>query len=158
MEKFAVNYSGLDEKVNAPKRYLLSDVKDKIRKVAFDVVRFMDGSDIDGLWQIKRTDDGQEYIVAMYDSPSEPEKTSSDWSVIVDKRSNASVFYKGAPVAKLALASMGFSTDEADLISESLPKSLSSNTKFAASLLKSISPTVRSELVKEYPELGKLLL
>jgi hypothetical protein len=157
MEKFAINYSSLDEHVNSPKRYLLADVKHRIKKVAFDVVRFMDGSDIDGLWQIKKTEDGQEYIVAMYDTPQDAEKTSSDWSVFVDKSSNASVFYKGAPVIKLALASMGFSAEEAELVSEDLPQKLNSNVKLASSLLKSVSLPVRSELVKEYPELGKLL-
>lgn len=157
MEKFAMDYSCLDEKVNSPKRYLLSDVKHRIRKVAFDVVRFMDGSDIDGLWQIKKTEDGQEYIIAMYDTPKEVEKTSSDWSVILDKRANASVFYKGAPVVKLALASMGFTADETEVVSESLPQKLNENEKLAASLLRSVSPTIRTELVKEFPELGKLL-
>jgi hypothetical protein len=158
MEKFAIDYSSLHENVNSPKRYLLADVKHRIKKVAFDVVRFMDGADIDGLWQIKQTDDGQEYIVAMYDqSAPKTEKTSCNWSVVVDKLSNASVFYKGAPVVKLALASMGISAEETEIIKEHLPQTLQTNPKLANSLINSISPTVMSELVKEYPELGKLI-
>ena len=158
MEKFAVDYSNLQENVTSPKRYLMADVKHRIKKVAFDVVRFMDGSDIDGLWQIKQTDDGQEYIVAMYDqSVEKTAQASYDWSVVIDKQSNASVFYKGTPITKLAMSSMGFSAEETEIVRESLPQALQTNTKLAKSLLQYISPKVMSELVNEHPELGKLI-
>jgi len=52
---------------------------------------------------------------------------------------------------------MGFTADETEVVSESLPQKLNENEKLAASLLRSVSPTIRTELVKEFPELGKLL-
>ena len=91
MDKFAVDYSTIEKDLNRPKFYKYEDVKDKLVKVAFDVVRFMDtNEDIDGLWQIQKTDDG-EVIVAMYDTPDSKEiKAESDWHVFPDRK-NASI-------------------------------------------------------------------
>ena len=55
MKKFAVGYASLQSSLEKPKVYKLEDVKDKIKKVVFDVVRFLDSDNIDGLWQIQHT-------------------------------------------------------------------------------------------------------
>ena len=80
MKKFAIDVDSLENKLQKKTAYRLEDVKDKVRKVAFDVVRFVDNdATIDGLWQIQKHDDG-EYIVAMYeDKPMAPVEKMS-WS------------------------------------------------------------------------------
>ena len=49
MEKFAVNYNDLDGTL-APRAeiYRYEDVKHRLKKVAYDIVRFVDGDDISG--------------------------------------------------------------------------------------------------------------
>lgn len=156
MEKFAIDYTKLVPTVAGPKRFPLDAVKNKIRKVAFDVVRFMDSEGIDGLWQIQKMEDGKEYILAMYESPV-TEKTSTDWNVIVDKNSNASIFYKGTPVMKVDLLSVGIDSKDIESVGDILPEKLKTNTKLAASLLKSLPHNVKENLIKVHPELGQLV-
>ena len=60
MNKFAVDYNSLESELTPrPQYFRYDDVKDRLRKVAFDVVRFKDGDDISGLWQIQQTDEGE---------------------------------------------------------------------------------------------------
>jgi hypothetical protein len=158
MKKFAVDYSKLQGTLDGKKAYRLEDVKDRVRKVAFDVVRFMDSSDnIDGLWQIQHADDG-DYIVAMYDEKdSNKEATSSNWSVILDKRSsNLNIFYKNSPVTKIASSDAGIPKEEMHLAESYLPRRLAENEKLATSLLKSLSGEGRKALLTQHPELIKL--
>ena len=51
--KFDVNYNNLDGVLNRPKFYKYSDVKGKLVKVAFDVVRFMEKENIEIRKQMK---------------------------------------------------------------------------------------------------------
>src|SRR5574343_1213936 len=76
MNKFALDYSELQSKLTAKRAYPLAEVKDKIRKVAFDVVQFIDSNHIDELWKIERDGDN-EYIVAMYDEDDENKISTS---------------------------------------------------------------------------------
>lgn len=155
MDKFPVDYSHLDNSLNPKKVYRLADVKDRIRKVAFDVVRFVDSENIDGLWQIQECDDG-EYIVATYDGEDvQTEKTSSDWTVMSDKTGeNLSVFYKDIPVKKVATASCGIPKEEAYLVCTYLPQKLASNTTLRSGLLNELSADEKAELLSKYPELN----
>ena len=73
MNKFSVDYMDLQSKLSQKRAFRLSDVKEKIRKVAFDVVRFVDSDKLDDLWQIHR-DGEDEYIVAMYDEEKTEKK------------------------------------------------------------------------------------
>jgi len=157
MNKFAVDYSTLEGHFNRKKAYRLSDVKDKIRKVAFDVVRFVDSDNIDGLWQIQHTDDG-DYIVAMYDDGEEKtEKSSSDWSVLTDKRAeNIHIFYKNTPVTKVASASLGVPADEVSFVCEYLPEKLASNKRLLVGLLSDLSSEDRKRLYEAHPEFNKM--
>ena len=87
MSKYSIDYSGLAKLTK--KAYRLSDVKDQLETIAFDVVRFKDGDHGAELWQVQSSDDG-DYIVALYDEEEAApvEKTASKappsaWSVLV---------------------------------------------------------------------------
>lgn len=154
MNKFAVNYQELETKLeDKPRIFKLADVKDKIRVVAFDVVKFHDSDGLDGLWQIKQTDDG-EYIVATYDDSelTSEASVSTPWKALA-RDGLVHVFYKNDPVTKISLASVGIPADEAGLFVSHLPQSLATNKKLAASMLKELSDEERKELFASHPEL-----
>jgi hypothetical protein len=71
MSKFSLDYSDLANKI-VKRAYRLSDVKDQLETVAFDIVRFKDADKGAELWQVQSADDG-DYIVALYDDTSEAE-------------------------------------------------------------------------------------
>lgn len=155
MEKFSVNYEQLHDTLTSKKRYRLEDVKDKITKVAFDVVKFSDGDNvIDGLWEIKSCDDG-EYIVALYDNDDKKVSTASvPWSVIADSSgTNINIFYKEKAIKKVSLASLGIPKEDHQLVCKSLPSKLASNKSLANSLLNDLPELDRNELFQKYPEL-----
>src|SRR5277367_4100919 len=110
MSKFGLDYSGLANQITK-KAYRLSDVKDQLETVAFDVVRFKDGDHGAELWQVQSADDG-DYIVALYDEEEvATEKTASTkappsaWGVLVTKNgSDLQVSYKGDPLVRLSAA------------------------------------------------------
>lgn len=134
MDKFSVNYTELQGKFLKKRAYRLDDVKHRIRKVAFDVVRFVDDNDgIDGLWQIHRDGD-DEYIVAMYDEvKKEASKnvTSNIWNALQDSSGNyVNVFYHGNPVKKISLAELGIPPEEAYLVCQSLKDKLANDKVF----------------------------
>jgi hypothetical protein len=161
MDKFSVDYSELQQKIEAKQAFRLDDVRHLIRKVAFDVVRFVDSNDtIDGLWQIQEMDDG-EYIVAMYedkDADDPVEKTAStksDWSVFSDRSNeNLNIFYKDTPITRVCSSSLGISQDEVSYVCSYLPYSLASNENLVAGLLSDMSPERRKEVFEKFPELS----
>jgi len=161
MEKFAVNYDALETDLRPrPQVFRYEDVKDKLKKVAFDVVKFKDSDDISGLWQIQQTEEG-EVIVARYDDSDYTvaedfttpiEKVATNWSVFSDKLGeNIHVFYKRTPVAKIALASIGIPKEDADIMCSCLPEKLATNKTLVSNLLAEASNY--QELVREHPEL-----
>jgi hypothetical protein len=154
MNKFAVNYQELEIKLaDKPQVFKLADVKDKIRVVAFDVVKFHDSDGLDGLWQIKQTEEG-EYIVATYDDSELTSEASvqTPWNAL-EQNGLVHIFYKNDPVTKISLASVGIPAEEAYLFVSHLPKSLAANKKLAASMLKELSDEERKELFASHPEL-----
>lgn len=133
------------------KTYKLSEVKDKLIRVAFDVVRFKDGP-IDELWEIQSADDG-DYIVARYNIDDEKSSTvkeasaKSPWEVIVKEGSNeVHLFYKGAAFSK-------FEHKDAETIKNFLPNKLATDQHFIKALLDTLSPGRQAEVKKLYPEL-----
>jgi hypothetical protein len=64
MDRYSVDYNNLEKKISGPKIYKYENVKHLLHKVAFDVYKF-NTDNIDGLWKIESTDDG-EVIVAQY--------------------------------------------------------------------------------------------
>jgi len=153
MDKFSVNFDALEEFLK-PKTpvYRYDDVKHRLKKVAFDIVRFVDADNIDGLWQIQKTDDG-DVIVAMYSNDKLEDKVSSNWEVMADKVGNINIFYKNTPVTKVSMAKLGISDAEPHTICSTLVDKLSSNSQLLDGLLASLSYEERSELFINHPEL-----
>ena len=153
MKKFAVNYNDLEKNLEEKSPvFKLSDVQDKIYKVAFDVVKFNDYEGLDGLWQVQKMDDG-DYIVAKYDDDLSPREKTSSWKVLANDSDTVHVFYKGDPVTKISLASVGIPAEESASFIRNLPSSLETNKKLASSMLKELNEKDRTELLASYPEL-----
>lgn len=157
MDKFAVNYNTLEDTMEPKQQvFRLSEVKHRLTKVAFGVVKFTDDDDVSGLWEVQQTDDG-EYIVAMYDESSvsdTPQSKTSSWKALsYADNNNIQIFYKDEPVAKVALASMGISAEDAPSVARYLPSSLDSNKTLVAGLLGGLTAEERTALLVKYPEL-----
>jgi len=155
MSKFNIDYNQLDGKVNKT-FYKLSEVKDKIEKVAFDIVRFKDSDKGADLWQIQNGDDG-DYIVAKYNPEEEVIKTASvhsNWEVNYNKLSNnLNIFYKGEQIAKIASNKLGLTSDTLSNVESFLPQSLENNKKLVTFLLKQLPEVTKNAVLNKYPEL-----
>lgn len=157
MEKFAFDYNFVENVLNKPKTYKLSEVHDKIKKVAFDVVRFIDSQNIDDLWQIKKGEDGEEYIVAMYSDSDAAikEKKASNWTAIPDvKAGTISIIYKDSPVKKYATRTLSIQPGVEEEYCNYISTKLAESKKLVSSLLDDLSESEKQNLVKMYPELG----
>lgn len=139
-----------------PKRkYKLAEVRERLVKVAFDVVRFKDDDNLN-LWKIESGQDG-EYIVALYeDTTPEQVKTAklnNKWSSI---QSNDSIIvsYANVPVAKFSAQELNMDVSELNFATSFLPKKLAENATLRQSLLKKISPDFRQNLTSQFPELN----
>ena len=153
MDKHSVDYELMTERLSAKKAYKYNDVKDHLIKVAFDIVKFKDCDDIDGLWQIQSADDG-EIIVALYEEAPQLEVKSS-WSAIPDKTASyVHLFYKNEPITKVAMDSLGIKGEETVAFVEALPKILAENESVRSAMLSELSSEDSSNLIKKYPELG----
>ena len=154
MDKYSVDFTNLNKKINSPKSYKLADVQHLLVKVAFDVVRFRENEDTTQLWQIEDSVDGP-VIVAMYDGIAEESLTAEasvkDWDVIADGEAGANVFYKGEAIKRIAAADMGI--DDVHLLCRWLPDKLASDESLRSSLLKDMSTESRKLLLSKYPEL-----
>lgn len=157
MIKFSVDYTDLQSKLSQKRAFRLSDVKEKIRKVAFDVVRFVDSDKIDDLWQIHRDGD-DEYIIAMY-TENEVEKCASlsPWKAVPDSSgTHIHLLYKNMPIKKIALAPLGIPLEDVWLVSHSIPQRLATDQSFLDSLLKELTSHERQALIEVEPSfLGK---
>jgi hypothetical protein len=156
MSKFSIDYSGLSNQITK-KAYRLSDVKDQLETVAFDVVRFKDSDKGADLWQVQSADDG-DYIVALYDEEDDSNvKTAaaaSPWSVLVTKNgSDLQISYKGDPLVRLSSAKLGIPSAELHQAERYLPEKLASNKKLVKALLSELNDAARQEVSRRYPEL-----
>ena|ERR1700722_13364114 len=150
MPKYAIDYEGLDSSLSK-KAYRLSDVINRIEKVAFDLVRFRDGDEASNLWQIQSSDEG-EFIVTLYEEV--PEKIACPWEVLLSKTSGAlNVYYKGEPLVSLAASSLGIPAEEVSQVPRYLPAKLSSNPRLVSSLLNQLPPSAKKTVYTRYPEL-----
>lgn len=157
MNKFAVDYNSLKDKLNTKRHYKYSDVKHKLVKVAYDIVKFEDGGGIDGLWQIQKTDEG-DVIVAMYsDSNDEKKALSSNWSVLLDKTASvANIFYKDEYVKKIASSEV--EVENFKMLAEILPETLNENSNLREKMLSSLSSDDKEYLINKFPELKREVL
>lgn len=151
MSKFGIDYSGLENRVYK-KAYKLSDVKDRLETVAFDIVRFKDSDDSAQLWQVQDAEDGQ-YIVALYQQDEE-EKTASEWGVRISKAASAlEVSYKGDPLVRVASSKLGIPPQELYKAESYLPAKLAANKKLVKALLNELNESAKKAVLSKYPEL-----
>ena len=155
MRDFTVDYAKLEDKL-LKKSYRLSEVKDQIERVAFDIVRFKDGDKGAALWQVQSAEDG-DYIVSLYeDREEENTKTASlSWEVIASKTNKSlNFFYKGEPVVRIATSQLGIPENEIDLAKRYLPARLSQNKTLVSALLCHLKSESKTQLLAKYPELS----
>jgi len=151
MSKFSVDYSSLAGQITK-KAYRLSDIKDQLESVAFDIVRFKDSDKSADLWQVQSADDG-EYIVALY-QPDEEEKSAALWDVSISKiGSELQVSYKGDPLVRVAAARLGVPRSEINKVPGYLPAKLAANPKLVKALLNELPESAKKEVLAKYPEL-----
>jgi hypothetical protein len=152
MLKYTIDYANLENSIYK-KAYRLDEVKDKIVKVAFDIVRFKDDDNRANLWQVQNSDDG-DYIIAMYEPEEENEKVVNSWNVKVNKSAGIlQVSYKGDPIVSLASNKLGIPTNELSDVESYLPEKLASNKKLVKYLLNELNESVRNNVITKYPEL-----
>lgn len=152
MSRNSIDYSSLENKIYK-KAYRLSDVKDQLETVAFDIVRFKDSDKSADLWQVQSADDG-DYIVALYQPEEQDKKASADWDVTVNKlASNLQISYKGDPIVSIKSSKLGIPSQELDKVSEYLPEKLSENKKLVKALLNELPAPAKKEVLNKYPEL-----
>jgi hypothetical protein len=150
MSKIDLDYSGLENKIYK-RAYRLSDVKDRLETVAFDVVRFKDSDNSADLWQVQSADDG-DYIVAMYQE--EEVKVAALWGVVVSKTAgDLQVSYKGDPLVRVSSSKLGIPRSELSKIEEYLPSKLAANKKLVKALLNELTESAKKEVLNKYPEL-----
>lgn len=155
MSKNLIDYNELDRVINK-KSYRLIDVKDKIEKVAFDIVRFKDNDKGADLWQIQSSDDG-EYIISLYEESKDNIKTASHnaaWGFDFDAKGNiVQFYYKGDPIAKIACNDIGFSPNDVRIMSKHFTDVLSTSQSAVNNLLNTLDASTRKEILNKYPEL-----
>jgi hypothetical protein len=150
MDKYTIDFNGLDKELNSPKRIKLADVKNRIEKVGFGIVRFIDDKNKLNLWQVVDGD----YIVAMYDEQGET--TTGNWAVEADRfNKSATIFYKNTPIKSLALSEIGIEEKEINDFKKVLPERLANNKQLVASMLNSLDINYKKELLSKFPELNK---
>ncbi len=150
MSKNSLDYTSLENKIYK-KAYRLSDVKDRLETVAFDIVRFKDDDKGANLWQIQSSDDG-EYIVALYQA--EEETKTAGWEVLVNKTAGSlQVSYNGDPLVRIAASKLGIPRAELDQVESYLPSKLASNKKLVRALLNELPESAKKEVLSKYPEL-----
>lgn len=151
MPRNEINYMQLGQKI-LKTSYRLSDVRDKIEKVGFDIVRFKDNDEDARLWQVHSTDDG-DYIVALYNGEDD-KVVESSWKVTLNKIAKTlSFYYKESPIVKVEASKLGIPEDELNKAVTYLPEKLSTNKKLMNALLKELSLESRSAVLAKHPEL-----
>jgi hypothetical protein len=148
---FSIDYSSLAGQITK-RAYRLSDIKDQLESVAFDVVRFKDSDKSADLWQIQSADDG-EYIVALYQADEEDKKAVL-WEVALSKvGGDLQVSYKGDPLVRVSAARLGVPRSELNKVPYYLPNKLASNPKLVKALLNELPVSTKQEVLSKYPEL-----
>lgn len=153
MPKFSVDLNKVAN-IMANRSFKLSDVKDKIEKIAFDIFKFK-GASADELWQLQDTDEGT-YLVALYEDDEEKVATASiksSWNVVVKDKS-LHFFYKNDYLCCVAATDLGFQDKDLELACKYLPEKLVSNKSLSQQLLNSIEEPTRKAIAKKHPELA----
>lgn len=156
MRSFTLDPHQLEQnlKKQAEKRFKWADLEPRIQKVAFDVVRFIDGSDVQGLWRIEPTPEG-DVILAMYEQ-SEEELTKAastkPWQVVA-RNGYLQIYYQDKPLASFAAAELGIPSQELYLTASYLPAKLANSKTFVQKMLGSLRPEAARQIYQTFPEL-----
>ena len=168
MDKYSINYNDLHERANQKKAYKYEDVKDRVVRVAWDVVKFeCDSEDIDGLWKIEKTQDG-EVIVAAYDASNDTElsaesqadegltatASANHWQVIAS-RDTMNIFYKGDAIRTIASSDIGVSERDLPSFCGDIARKLNTEASYKTSLLNDMPDDKKAALLNRHPELTK---
>jgi hypothetical protein len=150
MKNFTIDYSSIAGQITK-KAYRLSDVKDQLESVGFDIVRFKDSDKSADLWQVQNADDG-DYIVALYQA--DEEKIANVWDVSISKISgDLQVSYKGDPLVRVAASRLGIAASQVNKVPGYLPAKLAANPRLVKALLNELSESAKKEVLTKYPEL-----
>lgn len=151
---FKVDFDKLETRL-LKKSYRLSEVKDRLETVSWDIVRFKDGDEASKLWQVQSANDG-DYIVTLYQEEDLEKTARSPWQVSLSKiGKDISFFYKGDQIAKIAASKFQIPENELPSMERYLPSKLASNKKLVALLLNSLNETAKNLVLSKYPELSK---
>ena len=152
MQNFSVDFNQINESLNK-KSYKYEDVKGKLVKVAFDVVRFFDETNVGGLWKIQKNKDG-EVIVALYEEPAIEKSASvkNYWNAILDSsKSNIYITYKNSVISKIASSEIPIPEEELEVFAKSITDKINSNSEFQDKVLKEADP----QIVSQFPEFSR---
>lgn len=152
MPGFSVNLDNVTTQLSK-RAYRLSEVEDKIEKVAWDVVRFKNGNP-EHLWQIQDSPEGA-FIIALYDEEDEVKTavaTTCPWTVTAHHK-NLHIFYKNEFLYKIAGSTLDVSEEEMSFFQRCIPAKLASSPELVNSLIKSLDPQKAKTLLSKYPEL-----
>lgn len=159
-DKFTVDFDHLTKTLLPQKQaHRLSDVEDRIEKVAYDLVRFRDNADTDQLWKIEESSEGP-VIVALYGEDGGLKTSESsckgNWEAIPDKKA-MHVFYKGEPLVSFSSDELGIPADEFGVLRRWLPRKLEADQGFQKALLSKVASSGRELIAQRFPELRKVV-
>ena len=139
------------------RKILYSENANNFTKVAFDVFQ-LNNSPVESYWILEKGEDGQEYLVAKYDEDTSLEVlASAKWDVLLDsEKKNATLYYNGTPITRLAASQYGFNAQDAHLFQRILVNKMNTDNKFVKAFMHSQSDDRQKELLLKFPELAKL--
>jgi len=142
----------VDKTVNKKRTaYEYETHKHLFQKVAFDQFKSNDGSD--QLWELRASEDGKQYLFALYGEAEDLVSESSKdkrWDAIVDSDADSvTVSYQKVPVHRISLASYGYDAEGANEFASFIAKKANKNEEgFVNQLLESM-PEKRREAVSK---------
>lgn len=125
-------------------------------KVAFDVFQ-LNTSPVESLWVLETSDDGTEYLAAMYgdDDATDQLEVKSHWEALSDKDAkNVTLLYKDTPLQRFASSDYGFDKSDVHVFQRTLVAKLSSDKEFREKFLNSQPEEKREMILKQFPELA----
>jgi hypothetical protein len=163
-QKSTIN-TGLTREMLNRSSYYVSEVSDRIVKVAFDIVRFKDDDNDAHLWEVQSSDDG-DYIVALYDVSEDAQKKQSshmssmskkasanEWSITVND-GTIDAYKSGVFIFRIASTVLGIPTEEAYLTKSYLPKKLASDPNFVQAIVKTFPASQQVKIASKLSELA----
>ena len=156
-DKFTVDLDKVASNLLPQRAHRLSDVQDRIERVAYDLVRFRDNQDTDQLWKIQESPEGP-VIVALYGDDgalTAQSNAKKDWEAVPNKNA-MHIYYKGEPLVSLSAEQLGVPVSEFNIVKRWLPVKLATDENFQTLLLKRVPAPGRRLIAQRFPELTKV--